>query len=73
MTFMYKDLLPLVNDADTYARLLSYVDHRISNLRDSLEITTDPHRIATIQGQIAELRRLHTLRETAKHKAENKE
>lgn len=59
----FRDLLPLVNDHDQYDRLKSYADHRISVLRGILENQKDPIKIYELQGAIAELRRVVTLRD----------
>ena len=59
----YRSLLILVNDQDTMQRVHEYADARISTLRDQLETTKSHDRILEIQGSIAELRRIRTLRE----------
>lgn len=59
----YRDLLPLVNDHDHYERLKAYADHRINVLRGILENQKDPTKIYELQGAIAELRRVVTLRD----------
>lgn len=59
----FRDLLPLVNDHDQYDRLKSYADHRINVLRGILENQKDPTKIYELQGAIAELRRVATLRD----------
>ena len=59
----YRELLPLVNDKDQMDRLLTYIGHRIHNMRDQLEHSNDPQHIRLIQGSIKELRRFHTLRD----------
>ena len=59
----YRSLLPLVNDKDQYDRLKAYADTRIEQHRDLLEKQKDPNRILEIQGAIAELRRISTLRD----------
>lgn len=59
----YRDLLPLVNDHDTMARLSAYATHRIEVLRSYLESQKEPTKIYELQGAIAELRRIATLRD----------
>ena len=59
----YRSLLPLVNDKDQLDRLKAYADTRIEQHRDLLEKQKDPNRILEIQGAIAELRRISTLRD----------
>ncbi|MFZ9012377.1 MAG: hypothetical protein ACO20W_10855, partial [Anaerohalosphaeraceae bacterium] len=59
----YRSLLILVNDQDTMQRVHEYADTRISTLRDQLETTKSHDRILEIQGSIAELRRIRTLRD----------
>lgn len=44
-------------------KLKQYADSRISYFHHILELQKEPSRILEIQGAIAELRRLHTLRE----------
>ena len=44
-------------------RLLQYASARIEMARKQLEITRDHHRMIELQGAVAELRRLETLRE----------
>lgn len=59
----YRSLLPLVNDKDQLDRIKAYADTRIELHRDLLEKQKDPNRILEIQGAIAELRRISTLRD----------
>lgn len=59
----FRDLLPLVNDHDHFQRLRAYADSRIDTLRAYLETTTDPIKVYQLQGSIAELRRIATLRD----------
>ena len=61
----YQSLLPLVNDKLQFDTLKQYADHRIEFLRNSLETCKDQHRVLEIQGAIAELRRIATLRDEA--------
>lgn len=58
-----RNLLMLVNDKDQMDRMQSYVEYRIEGHRSNLEKTKDRDRILEIQGAIAELRRLSTLRD----------
>ncbi len=63
-------LLHLVNDHESYNRLRAYADIRIAALRDELEIARDPRQITLLQGRIAELRRIATLRDEIRRIAE---
>lgn len=56
-------LLLLVNEKDHMDRLQAYAKHRIEQHRDNLEKQKDRDRILEIQGAIAELHRIATLRE----------
>jgi hypothetical protein len=58
-------LLPLVNDVDKYDVLMGYLDSRIEILRGYLENTKEFEKIIDLQGAIAEIRRMKTLREQA--------
>lgn len=60
-----RNLLPLVNNEECYHSLRAYVESRIETMRTYLETTKDAQKITEIQGAIAELRRMHTLREQA--------
>lgn len=59
----YREVLPLVNDHDQFARLKQYADARIDDLRAFLETQKEPTKIYELQGAIAELRRFATLRD----------
>lgn len=59
----YRSLLPLVNDREHMLKLQSYAESRIHTLQVYLETTTDPIKVYQIQGSIAELRRIATLRD----------
>jgi len=56
-------LLLLVNEKDNMDRLRAYAEARIEQHRSNLEKQKDRDRILEIQGAIAELRRLATLRD----------
>lgn len=56
-------LLLLVNEKDNMDRLQAYAEARIEQHRSNLEKQKDRDRILEIQGAIAELRRLATLRD----------
>lgn len=58
-----RGLLPLVNDREQMGRLENYAAARIEAYRDLLEKQKDPQRILEIQGAVAELRRISTLRD----------
>jgi hypothetical protein len=45
------------------SEVYSYANARIEILRDQLETSKDPQRITEIQGALAELRRIKTLRD----------
>ena len=59
----YRQLLMLVNNEEQYQRLLTYVDARIHQIRQFLDNEKDHHRILEMQGSIAELKRIKTLRD----------
>jgi hypothetical protein len=59
----YRELLPLVNDHEHMLKLQSYANSRIQTLQVYLETTTDPIKVYQLQGSIAELRRIATLRD----------
>ena len=59
----YRDLLPLVNDKAIMELLEVYAKARIELRRDQLETPKDLQRISEIQGALAELRRIKTLRD----------
>jgi len=59
----YRELLPLVNDHDSMTRLALYAEHRLEVLRSYLETQKEPTKIYELQGAIAELRRIATLRD----------
>mgnify|MGYP001190973630 CR=1 FL=1 len=59
----YRTLLLLVNDKATMDSVHTYAEARISMLRDQLETSKDLRRIPEIQGALAELRRIKTLRD----------
>jgi len=59
----YRELLPLVNDRDSMLKLEYYAKQRIENLRSYLETQKEPQKIYELQGAIAELRRISTLRD----------
>ena len=54
----YRDLLPLVNDKGVMQLSKKYARALIEVLRDQLEQTIHPDWFKSIQGSIAELRRL---------------
>lgn len=56
-------LLLLVNEKDNMDRLQAYAEARIEQHRNNLEKQKDRDRILEVQGAIAELRRLATLRD----------
>ena len=59
----YRSLLLLVNDKDMMDKLKEYAQSRIIYFHHLLELQKDTDRILEIQGAIAELRRINTLRE----------
>jgi len=59
----YRELLPLVNDRESMLKLEYYAKQRIENLRSYLENQKEPQKIYELQGAIAELRRIATLRD----------
>lgn len=60
---IYRSLLPLVNDKEMMDRLKEYANSRITYFHHILELEKNPDRVSGIQGAIAELRRINTLRE----------
>tara|TARA_B100000963_G_scaffold119367_1_gene103974 strand:+ start:2751 stop:2966 length:216 start_codon:yes stop_codon:yes gene_type:complete len=60
---IYRSLLPLVNEKDMMDRLKEYANSRITYFHHILELEKNPDRVLGIQGAIAELRRINTLRE----------
>jgi hypothetical protein len=59
----YRTLLILVNDKKVMAEIHNYANARIEILRDQLETSKSQQRISEIQGALAELRRIKTLRD----------
>lgn len=57
-----RDIIPLVNDIDQFARLQKYVNQRLETLRDRLEQPMAHSQTDEIRGAIAELRLFHRLR-----------
>lgn len=58
-----RDLLPLVNDPGVYDMFLEYANCRIDLLRNELETAKDHDSILRIQGAIAEIRKIISLRD----------
>tara|TARA_R110000764_G_C10702610_1_gene345496 strand:+ start:264 stop:479 length:216 start_codon:yes stop_codon:yes gene_type:complete len=59
----YRALLLLVNTKEQYSLLKEYADKRIATLLNQLSTETDMDRVKRIQGAVAELRKIGTLRE----------
>tara|TARA_R110000822_G_scaffold125193_2_gene259796 strand:+ start:81 stop:296 length:216 start_codon:yes stop_codon:yes gene_type:complete len=59
----YRALLLLVNTKEQYSLLKEYADKRIATLLNQLSTETDMDRVKRIQGSVAELRKIGTLRE----------
>lgn len=59
----FRELLPLVNDHEAYALMKRHAELRIEVLRSYLENQKEPTKIYELQGAIAELRRIATLRD----------
>jgi len=59
----YRGLLLLVNTKAQYSLLTEYADMRIKILHTQMSTETDMDRVKRIQGSIAELNRLKTLRD----------
>tara|TARA_B100000768_G_scaffold142204_1_gene134025 strand:- start:767 stop:982 length:216 start_codon:yes stop_codon:yes gene_type:complete len=59
----YRGLLLLVNTKAQYSLLTEYADKRIKILQTQISTETDMDRVKRIQGSIAELNRLKTLRD----------
>lgn len=60
---IYRQLLLLVNDPNTYDALQTYMDARRDILLRQLETTPDMDQVRRIQGALAELGRLATLKQ----------
>lgn len=60
-----QDLLPVVNDQHDMVALQSYAAYRISELHRQLEHTSNINEVFSLQGAIAEMRRIALLREEA--------
>ena len=58
-----RSLLPLVNDNTSMSLLQTYADARISQHLNQMSMETDMERVKRIQGAVAELRRITTLRD----------
>lgn len=63
MKEFYKALIPLVSNEYSHDALVKYADHRIETLRTYLEVQKDHTKILELQGAIAELKRLQTLKD----------
>jgi|TARA_R110000796_G_scaffold96617_1_gene202471 hypothetical protein len=66
----FRDLLPLVNDTNQYSSLKDYAKARIGYYHSLLETIKDHQRVLEIQGAIAELKRIDTLRDEVTKGAE---
>jgi len=58
-----RSLLPLVNDKTSMELLQTYADARISQHLNQMSREKDMERVKRIQGAVAELRRISTLRD----------
>lgn len=58
-----RSLLPLVNDKTSMNLLQTYADARISQHLNQMSMEKDMERVKRIQGAVAELRRITTLRD----------
>ena len=58
-----RSLLPLVNDKTSMDLLQTYADARISQHLNQMSMEKDMERVKRIQGAVAELRRITTLRD----------
>jgi len=58
-----RSLLPLVNDKTSMELLQTYADARISQHLNQMSMEKDMERVKRIQGAVAELRRISTLRD----------
>jgi|TARA_R110002124_G_C8875426_1_gene508061 hypothetical protein len=63
-------MLPLVNDKEQYSSLKDYAKARIWYYHGLLETAKDHQRVLQIQGAIAELKRIETLRDEVTKGAE---
>ena len=71
MKQFYKALVPLVNNEYSRDALVKYADHRIETLRTYLEVQKDHTKILELQGAIAELKRLQTLKDEVTENLKN--
>lgn len=60
----WRDLLPLVNNEDSYQLIQMYAKERIETLRNQLEMTKGEDNFSLVQGKLLEARLLLLLRET---------
>jgi len=58
-----RSLLPLVNDKTSMDLLQTYADARIIQHLNQMSMEKDMERVKRIQGAVAELRRITTLRD----------
>ena len=66
-----REILPLVNDPEMHPRLIQYADQRLEILRQHLENEKNLQKVSEIQGSIAEIKRLFTLKNEVRGELEN--
>ena len=72
-TQLARDLLPIVNVPQTYELVVDYAKHRIEKLRSELELCANMEQVLRIQGSIAELRKILTLKDEVNADSKRKE
>lgn len=68
---VYRQLLRLVNEPEIYAALQTYMESRRERLMRQLEHANDMDTVRRVQGALAELGRISTLRDEVIEGAKN--
>lgn len=63
-------LLPVVNDPHTFKTIKEYAEYRVSYYKDALSSARDIEEVRSYQGAIKELKRLVSLQDEVRQKAE---
>lgn len=66
-----RQVLPLVNDPEMHPLLVKYAEYRLDILRQHLENEKNLQKVSEIQGSIAEIKRLFTLKNEVRGELEN--
>ena len=67
-----REILPLVNDPEMHPRLIQYAEQRLEILRQHLETEKNPQKMSELQGAIAEIKRIFTLKAEVRGELEKK-